>query len=46
VGKYLLSSHRGGTNAKFDFAARTTRFDEAAKAASVKPGPGDYKASS
>ena len=28
VGKYIISSHRGGTNAKFNKNKRNTKFDE------------------
>ena len=46
VGKYLISSHRGGTNAKFDNSKRLTKFDECTKVGSTKPGPGHYRANS
>lgn len=46
VGKYVMSSHRGGTYAKFDSSPRRTRFDEVARAALTRPGPGQYKAPS
>ena len=46
VGKYIVSVHRGGTNAKFDVERRKTRFDEAATSGKERPGPGDYKSPS
>lgn len=46
MGKYVISEHRGGTNAKFDSAPRKTKFDEVMKISSTKPGPGDYRAAS
>ena len=46
VGRYIVSSNVGGTQAKFDKNKRVTKFDEAAKAAAVRPGPGYYKAPS
>jgi hypothetical protein len=41
-----MSSHRGGTNAKFDSAPRRTKFDDAIRVGLTKPGPGYYKAGS
>jgi hypothetical protein len=41
-----MSTHKGGTNAKFDAAKRTTKFDECTKTGLTKPGPGAYKATS
>lgn len=41
-----MSSHRGGTNAKFDSAPRRTKFDEATRVGMTKPGPGYYKTGS
>ena len=46
MGKYVVSSHRGGTNAKFDGSKRVTKFDECAKVGMSKPGPGYYRAGS
>lgn len=46
VGKYALSKHLGGTQAKFNKTSRATFLDEAAKAEKSKPGPGFYKAPS
>lgn len=43
IGKYLLSSNKGGTNAKFDNAKRVTKFDEVMKEEVKKPGPGAYR---
>lgn len=31
VGRYIVSSHRGGTKAKFDVSKRITKFDLAAR---------------
>lgn len=41
-----MSTHKGGTNAKFNGAQRSTKFDECIKVAKSKPGPGAYKTSS
>lgn len=46
VGKYILSTSRGGTNAKFDHSKRVTKFDEMAKRAKLVPGAGTYQAPS
>jgi hypothetical protein len=46
IGKYLVSSQKGGTNAKFDKSARVTHFDKAIQNARNRPGPGAYKACS
>ena len=46
IGKYVMSSHKGGTKAKFDGSKRKTKFDECAVQAKTKPGPGAYRASS
>ena len=46
VGRYIVSSNTGGTNAKFDKTKRVTKFDEERRAASIRPGPGYYKAPS
>lgn len=46
VGKYLMSTHKGGTNAKFDTSKRVTKFDECKRVGMTKPGPGYYRASS
>lgn len=43
IGKYLLSSNKGGTNAKFDNAKRSTKFDEALREGMKVPGPGAYR---
>lgn len=42
----MISSHRGGTRAKFDSAPRKTKFDEIMQTSVTKPGPGQYKAPS
>lgn len=46
IGKYLVSSQKGGTKAKFDKNSRVTKFDEAMKVGLTKPGPGSYRSSS
>ena len=46
VGKYIVSSHRGGTKAKFDSEKRKTIFDEASRYSTLVPGPGNYKSPS
>lgn len=38
-----MSSHKGGTNAKFGHAKRMTKFDETIKEGKTKPGPGNYR---
>lgn len=43
VGKYVVSSHRGGTKAKFDKFKRIHQFEEIADKASQLPGPGRYQ---
>jgi len=43
VGKYIVSSHLGGTKAKFDNAKRISKFDEARINGLNRPGPGYYK---
>jgi hypothetical protein len=43
VGKYVVSSHIGGTKAIFDHEKRVTRFDHAKSQAAEKPGPGYYR---
>ena len=41
-----MSSHKGGTNAKFSKDKRTTVFDSIAKNGVLNPGPGRYRATS
>ena len=45
-GQYIVSSHKGGTYAKFNRNKRKTKFDEVIKKSMEMPGPGTYQAHS
>ena len=45
-GKYIMSSHQGGTKAKFDRYKRISKFEAAEEASRKIPGPGSYRQSS
>lgn len=45
-GKYVMSSHHGGTRAKFDNSKRVTQFATIEAASRKVPGPGSYRQSS
>jgi hypothetical protein len=46
VGKYIVSSHRGGTGGKFAKDHRVAEFERVAKINNEKPGPGRYRSPS